>query len=157
MQSLKRIARISAFASLMLLATMARAGDDTARFYGTWKTTVALNGQTVTIISVHDASGVQEFCADADRLAPAGDGTFSAANGKWSSNAPAPNNGGVYHFVNDNTIVATNAVGQTVTWIRDKAAEAAAAKGARRPVWTPTPPRTERPAMCRPAGAPATR
>jgi hypothetical protein len=61
---------------------------------------------------------------------PAGAGTFAAANGKWSSNAAYPNNGGVYHFVNDDTVVATNSAGQTVTWVRDKSANAASKKSA---------------------------
>ena len=60
-EAFRRIACIFAFAALILLATSARAGDDTARFYGTWKTTVVLNGQTVTVISVHDASGYKNF------------------------------------------------------------------------------------------------
>ena len=114
---------------MILLATGARAADDTARFYGTWKTTVVLNGQTVTVISVHDASGYKNYAQTPAGNTPAGDGTFMAANGKWSSNAPFPNNGGVYHFLNNDTVVATNAAAQTVTWTRDKAAEAAAAKG----------------------------
>ena len=124
-----RVACICVFSALILFAVTARAGDDTARFSGTWKTTVVLNGQRVTLISVHDASGVKNYVQTPTGDAPAGDGTFTAANGKWSSNAPAPNNGGVYHFVGNDAVIATNAVGQTVTWIRDKSAEAAAAKG----------------------------
>lgn len=94
------VSRIACIAALILLATVAHAGDDTARFYGTWKTTVVLNGQTVTVISVHDASGYKNYAQTAAGQTPAGDGTFMAANGKWSSNAPFPNNGGVYHFLN---------------------------------------------------------
>src|SRR5579862_776980 len=108
-----RIACISVFAALVLLATIANAGDDTARFYGTWKTTVVLNGQTVTVISVHDASGYKNYAQTSTGQTSAGDGTFMAANGKWSSNAPFPNNGGVYHFLNNDTVVATNAAAQT--------------------------------------------
>ena len=150
-----RIACISAFAALILLATIAHAGDDTARFYGTWKATVVLNGQTVTVISVHDAGGFKNYVQTATGPTPVGDGTFMAANGKWSSNAPFPNNGGLYHFLNNDTVVTTNAAGQTATWTRDKAAEAAAAKGPR--PWTRTQPRTERPGMCRRAGVRALR
>ena len=119
---------ISAFAALIVLATSARAGDDTERFYGTWKTTVVLNGQTVTIISVHDGGGYKNTARTASGESPAGEGTFTAINGKWSSNALAPNNVGIYHFVSNDIVIATNAAGQTVTWVRDKAAEAAAAK-----------------------------
>lgn len=113
------------FAALILLAATARAGDDTTRFYGTWKTTVTANGQTVTIISVHDASGYHNVLK-----MPTGDvpvnGTFHAADGKWSSNAPYPNNGGTYRFQDNDHVVATNAAGQTVTWLRDNSAGAAA-------------------------------
>jgi hypothetical protein len=123
------IACIFSLAALLLFTSATHAADDTARFYGTWKTTVVINGQTFTIVSVHDASGYKNYTQTATGQVPAGDGTFAAANGKWSSNAPAPNNGGVYHFLNNDTVIATNAAGQTVTWVRDKAAEAAAAKG----------------------------
>src|SRR5262249_45296239 len=33
--------------------------------------------------------------------------------------SPPPNNGGTYRFVNSNTAVCSNAIGQTVTWRRD--------------------------------------
>jgi TPR repeat protein len=122
----RRIAYISAFAALTLLTTTARAGDDTARFFGTWKTTVSMNGQTVTIVSVHDANGYRNFVETPTGQVPAGDGTFKAANGSWSSNAPAPNNGGVYRFLNNDAVIATNSAGQAVTWTRDKAAAAKA-------------------------------
>lgn len=136
MEAFHRIVRSFAVAAaLILLATAAHAADDTARFYGIWKTTIQLNGQNVTIVSVHDANGYKNYAQTPSGQAPAGDGTFSAANGKWSSNAPAPNNAGVYHFVNNDTVIATNAAGQTVTWIRDKAAEAAA----KAPAKPPTP------------------
>jgi hypothetical protein len=117
--------RSFALAALIVLATTARAADDTARFYGTWKTTVALNGQTVTIVSIHDANGYRNFVRTHTGDVPADVGSFSAANGKWSSSAAPPNNRGVYHLVNNDTVVATNAAGQTVTWVREKAAEAA--------------------------------
>ena len=128
-RAFQQIACAAALVALTLSAAVAaQAGDDTARFYGTWKTTVSMNGQNVTIVSVHDASGYKNFVDAPTGQVPAGDGTFHAANGVWSSNAPAPNNGGVYHFLNKDTVVATNAAGQTVTWIRDKSAEAAAKK-----------------------------
>jgi hypothetical protein len=114
------IRRIALFAALILLATRASADDDNARFHGTWKTTTTVNGQSVTIISVHDASGYKNYVQTPNGDVPAGEGTFAASNGKWSSNAPYPNNGGVYHFVNDDTVIATNSAKQTVTWVRDK-------------------------------------
>ena len=33
------------------------AADDSARFYGTWVTSVPVNGTMVTLVSVHDAAG----------------------------------------------------------------------------------------------------
>lgn len=126
METFYRIARSSALGVLILLATTARAGDDTARFYGTWISTVPYNGQTVTIVSIHDASGYKNYVRLPTGDVPAGDGTFSAANGKWSSNAAAPNNAGIYHFMNNDTVVATNGAGQTVTWVRNKTPAAAA-------------------------------
>jgi TPR repeat protein len=118
--------RIFGCAALILLATMARAGDDTARFYGTWTSAVSVNGQTITIVSIHDANGYRNFVRTPTGDVPAGDGTFSAENGKWSSNAATPNNGGVYHFIGNDRVIATNAAGQTVIWIRDKSAAAPA-------------------------------
>jgi len=108
---------------LIGMATVAHAADDTARFYGTWKTSFPYNGQTVTMVSVHDASGYKNYVVTPAGNQPAGDGTFSAASGKWTSSAAAPNNVGVYHFLNNNTVVCTNAVGQVVTWRRDKSAQ----------------------------------
>jgi hypothetical protein len=121
----RRAARSFAIAALIVLTTTARAVDDTARFYGTWKTTVTVNGQTVTIISVHDATGYHNVVKMPTGDAPV-DGTFNAVDGNWSSNAPYPNNGGTYRFQDNDHVVATNAAGQTVTWVRDKTAGAAA-------------------------------
>src|SRR5580704_17110529 len=119
-----RWARIWIFSALVVglvgLATVAHAADDTARFFGTWKTSFPYNGQTVTLISVHDENGYQNYVVTPSGNQPAGNGTFSAANGKWSSSAAAPNNVGVYHFLSNNTVVCTNAVGQVVTWRREK-------------------------------------
>jgi hypothetical protein len=116
---------VAVAASLLGLTAITRAADDTARFYGTWKTSIPYNGQTVTLVSEHDASGYKNYVVTPSGNQPAGDGTFSAANGKWSSSAAAPNNIGVYHFLNNNAVVCTNAVGQVVTWRRDKSAQAA--------------------------------
>ncbi len=114
------IYRTAGVVALISWAATAYAADDTARFYGTWDSTVSYNGQMVTIVSIHDASGYKNYVRLPTGDAPAGDGTFSAANGKWSSNAAAPNNGGVYHFISKDIVVATNAIGQTVTWKREK-------------------------------------
>ncbi len=97
----------------------ARAADDTARFFGQWKTTIAANGQTVTIISVHDANGYNNYVLTPTGFTFAGSGAYSAANGIWFAAASPPNNGGTYHFVDSNTVICSNAAGQTVTWRRD--------------------------------------
>jgi hypothetical protein len=97
----------------------ARAADDTARFFGQWKTTVTNNGQAVTIISLHDSDGFKNYVATPSGLTFAGSGAFSAANGIWLAAAPPPNNGGAYRFVDADTVICSNAAGQTVTWKRD--------------------------------------
>jgi TPR repeat protein len=103
-------------------AMAAAAADDTARFYGTWTTTTVVNGQTMTIVSVHDAHGYTNVVRTPTGDVPAGDGTFTAVNNAWRSNAPAPNDHGGYRFVDNDTVIATNALGQTVTWVRSKTA-----------------------------------
>jgi len=109
---------------LVLLAVgsagVARAADDTAKFYGQWKTSFPYNGQMVTIISVHDENGYTNYFVTPSGFTPAGSGGFHAANGFWSAAAAAPNNGGTYLFTGKNAVVCTNSVGQTVTWVRDK-------------------------------------
>ena len=104
---------------LAIFAPSAQAADDTARFYGQWKTTVITNGQKVAIISVHDANGFVNYVATPTGFTFAGSGAYSAANGIWFAGAAPPNNGGTYHFVDNNTVVCSNAAGQTVTWRRD--------------------------------------
>lgn len=80
------------------LTTVARAGDDTARFSGTWQAQMQFNGQMVTVISIHEGNGYRNFLRQPAGDVPAGEGTFSAANGRYQTNAPYPNNGGVYYF-----------------------------------------------------------
>jgi TPR repeat protein len=130
-----RILRATACISLTLVAALtwlaaaAYASDDTARFYGTWRTSFVVNGQTVTMISVHDNNGFTNYFVTPTGNASAGSGTFSAANGKYQTSAPAPNDAGTYHFRDDNTVVCTNAAGQTVTWKKENAAQPRAASG----------------------------
>jgi hypothetical protein len=93
-------------------------GDDTARFYGTWRGQFEANGQTVTLISVHDAEGYRNFLVANDGQAPAGQGFFAAANGRYTAGAPKPNDSGTYRFTDSETVVCTNSAGQTVTWRR---------------------------------------
>jgi hypothetical protein len=111
---------IIALIGLIGPAPIARAADDTARFFGQWKITVSNNGQTVTIISVHDADGFKNYAQTPSGFVFMGSGAFSAANGIWMAAAPPPNNGGTYHFVNADAVVCNNALGQTVTWRRDR-------------------------------------
>jgi hypothetical protein len=94
------------------------AGDDTERFYGTWKGQFEANGQTVTLISVHDARGYRNSLVTNTGTIPAGQGSFAAANGRYSAAAPKPNDSGTYHFTDSETVVCTNSAGQTVTWRR---------------------------------------
>jgi TPR repeat protein len=128
-----RMLRTTACVSLALVTALAwfapaaRASDDTARFFGTWRTSFVVNGQTVTMLSVHDNSGYTNYFVTPGGNSPAGNGTFIAANGKYKTSAPAPNDAGTYHFVDDNTVICTNAAGQTVTWKRDNAAQPRAA------------------------------
>jgi hypothetical protein len=93
--------------------------DDTARFYGSWSVTFLYLNIPVTVVSVHDAKGYQNYILTPEGAAPAGVGHFAAANGKWSSDdTAAPNNGGTYSFVDNNTLYSTNALGQGGTWQR---------------------------------------
>ena len=64
-----------------------------------------VNGQTVTVISVHDASGYHNVVKMPTGDVPV-DGTFPAADGNWSSNASYPNNGGTYRFQDNDHVVA---------------------------------------------------
>jgi hypothetical protein len=76
------------------LAGSAQAADDTARFYGTWKATFPYNGQTVTMVSVHNGNGFANYFVVPTGYSPAGNGTFSAANGRYVTNAASPNHSG---------------------------------------------------------------
>ncbi len=120
------------------LAPAAHAADDTARFYGEWKTSFSANGQTVTIISVHDANGYNNYVLTPTGYTFAGSGAFSAANGIWFAAAPPPQNGGTYRFVDNDTAICGNAVGQTVTWKRDSTPLPGVAGSASQPP-APTP------------------
>jgi TPR repeat protein len=98
-----------------------RAANDTARFNGKWKTSFLYNGQTVTMVSIHEGSGFENYVLVPNGAVAAGSGTFSAVDGKWTASADKPNNSGTYHFANNNTIMCTNALGQAVVWQRDDA------------------------------------
>lgn len=114
----KILMRLALVAVLIAATTPVGAADDTARFYGTWVGSFTYNGQVITMVSVHDASGYRNSVNGA----PAGAGTFSAANGRYDTSADAPNDSGTYRFLNDDEVVCTNAAGQTVMWRRRRAA-----------------------------------
>jgi TPR repeat protein len=116
---------LSLLAVCIAVATPARAGDDTARFYGTWQATFPYNRQMITMRSVHSESGFANYIVTNTGEQPAGTGTFQAANGKYTTSAPYPNNAGVYHFIGNDAVVCVNAAGQTLTWTRYKASGAA--------------------------------
>ena len=103
------------------LATNAQAADDTARFYGTWGTSFAFNGHIVTLVSVHDSGGFKNYVVLPTGNTPAGEGTFSAANGRYTTSAAKPNDSGTYRFTDAGTVVCINAAGQTAVWKRIKA------------------------------------
>jgi hypothetical protein len=107
--------------ALLATASASFAAEDTARFSGTWKMEFTYSGQTITIASVHSNRGYTNYVLYSGRRWPAGDGPFSAANGKYSTSAAKPNNAGTYRFIDNNTVVCTNAADQTVTWKRDNA------------------------------------
>jgi uncharacterized protein len=121
--------------ALVAAVPVARASDDTARFFGNWTASFPVNNQTVTILTVHDASGYKNFVVAPTGNVPAGNGSFSAANGRYQTSAPAPNDGGTYRFIDNDTVICTNAAGQTLTWKRSSAtAPKASAEGSTSPV-----------------------
>jgi hypothetical protein len=107
-----------AIASIGLIPA-ACAANDTGRFAGKWKTSFPYNGQTITLISIHDGRGFKNYTLVPNGVMPAESGTFSATDGKWTATSAPPNNGGTYHFVNDNTVICANTLGQAVVWQRD--------------------------------------
>lgn len=96
----------------------ARAADDTARFYGQWKGTAVINGQSVTVISVHDANGYMNYVVTPTGLTFAASGSFYAVNGVWTA-TPGTGNTGSYHFIDKDTVICNNTSGLVVTWRRD--------------------------------------
>jgi TPR repeat protein len=117
---IKLLVSLALAATLLSFSGTARAQNDTSRFYGTWQTSFVYNGQTLSLISVHNAAGYTNYVVGPDgSTTPAGSGSFSAANGKYTAGATAPNDSGTYRFTNANTIVCTNSAGQIATWKRD--------------------------------------
>jgi len=96
-----------------------KAADDTKLFLGQWKAGFPYGGTWVTIVSIHNEKGYKNYILTPQGAAPAGQGTFSAADGKWTSSAEKPNDSGTYHFIDKNTVQCTNALGQELVWQRD--------------------------------------
>jgi TPR repeat protein len=99
------------------------AADDTTRFNGTWEFTFPYNGQMLTMVSEHSGGTFKNHV----RL-PNGDtsvvqGQFSALKGRWTATADQPNDSGSYRFIDNDTVICTNAIGQTATWHRVGAAQ----------------------------------
>lgn len=138
-------------AGLIGILAVARADDDTARFYGQWKATIPMNGQMITIISVHDANGYANYVVTPTGITLAGTGAFSAANGIWMA-TPGAGNTGPYHFVNNDKVVCTNAAGQTVAWTRDSTPLARSSPPPSKPAVEPS-----RPDVAEPPPAPRKR
>ncbi len=101
------------------LVTAAHGANDTARFQGKWKASFPYNGQTVTLVSIHEGGGFKNYVIVPNGAMPAGSGTFSAVNGKWTASADKPNDSGTYHFTDNNNVVCSNAIGQILVWQRD--------------------------------------
>jgi len=124
------LAVVAGWIALASVATVARAGDETARFNGTWEAIFPYNRQMITMLSVHEGTTFRNYVVTNTGNVPAGDGTFQAANGKYTTSAPYPNNAGVYHFLGADTVVCVNAAGQSSTWKRYKGVTPGAAGGA---------------------------
>jgi hypothetical protein len=106
-------------AGVIGMAAGSWAADDTGHFIGNWKAAFLYNGQWVNLVSVHDATGFKNYVILPQGSVPIGDGTFSAADGKWTTSADKPNDSGTYQFMDKNTFVCKNSVGQSLVWQRD--------------------------------------
>ncbi|MGA2582832.1 MAG: hypothetical protein ABSG31_06100 [Tepidisphaeraceae bacterium] len=94
--------------------------DDNSRFSGNWIATFMYNNIPVTVVSIHDTKSYKNYVILPQGAAPAGSGSFAAAGGTWTSdNTPAPFNTGTYNFIDNNSVLCTNAVGQSCLWQRD--------------------------------------
>jgi TPR repeat protein len=110
------------YAALWMCATLiAGRVDDTARFSGTWEASFVYNGQMVTMVSVHDGHGFKNYFVGPTGNTLADDGTFTAANGRYTTRSAKSNDAGTYRFLDDNTVLCTNGAGLSATWKRVKA------------------------------------
>lgn len=121
MRRFTQLALALIYLSFLWIASSAHAVDDTSRFKGQWKAAFFYNNVWVNIVSIHDDAGFKNYVIVPEGAAPVGTGTFSAANGKWSAQADAPNDSGTYEFIDNNTASCKNAIGQTLVWTRDNA------------------------------------
>ena len=100
-------------------ASALRAADDTKLFLGQWKAGFPYGNAWVTIVSIHDEKGYKNYILTPQGAAPAGEGSFSAADAKWTTSADKPNDSGTYQFMDKNTALCANALGQQLVWQRD--------------------------------------
>ena len=100
-------------------APVAHAADDTARFFGQWKIASLSMARRSRLFRSTTPTVIATMFRRRPAILFAGSGAFSAANGIWFAAAPPPDNGGTYHFVDNDTAICSNSVGQTVTWRRD--------------------------------------
>jgi len=101
--------------------------NDTLRFNGTWTATLIVQGQSVTVTSIHSTSHYVNRIGDVTIAS----GQFFAANGRYKTSAPTPDDSGTYRFIDTETVVCTNSAGLVATWTRiAKPLDANAAAGA---------------------------
>lgn len=103
----------------LILPTAARAADETAKFDGKWKGVVQVNGQSITIESIHDSKGYKNYVVTPAGSVPAGDGTFRAADGNWAAKASNGSDSGTYHFITADSVLCRDVAGNVVLWERD--------------------------------------
>src|SRR5581483_7615673 len=111
--------RLALLALLLAAARPARAEDDTAKFNGKWKGVVPVNGQSLTMQSIHDGNVYKNYVIAPTGAIAAGDGTFSAVEGKWTAVASNGSDSGTYHFLNPDRVFCKDVNGVIVVWERD--------------------------------------
>ena len=95
-------------------------------------TVCKISGSRIATLAFHkvlyakspSVRGPKAFWIGDEGRVPAGSGTFTAAHGEYQTSAPAPNDKGIYHFVDSQTVVCANAAGQQLTWRRQTAPRA---------------------------------
>ena len=107
-----------------------RAGDDTARFYGTWKISFPVQRPDRNADFSSRSERLSELPGDAHGKSAHRRGQFFRRQRQMDISAAAPNNGGTYRFTSATSAVCTNNAGQTVTWRRENGLPTAFVAGA---------------------------